>query len=305
MTLGGLIFGVGMVLAGGCVSGSLFKTGQGNLNSMAALVGIPLGVCAVEYGPLKPLHTALQQYVVKGSEGRSVTLFSLTGLSYGYLAVAFAALTLAVVVFEKRRKKRTAMGRKTDRRGPLLQRIFTRPWRPWQAGIAIGVLACFAYLSSSASGRDYPLGVTHGVMHAELLVTDHPLQYVYAAKPSSGTEPGSPRSEAPANPYKKVSWWLVLEVTALIVGSFASARLSGRGRLLAKPPDETVVAFFGGIMVGVGAAIAGGCVVGNIMSGYALMSVGNILFGVVVLLANWVTTYFYLMGGGIRIGQRE
>jgi len=305
MALGGLIFGVGMVLAGGCVSGSLFKTGQGNLNSMAALVGIPLGVCAVEYGPLKPFHTALQQYVVKSSEGGAVTLSSLSSLPYGSLAVGFAVLTLAVVLIERRKKQKPVTGNGTEHREPFFQRILTKPWRPWQAGIAIGILGCFAYLSSAASGRNYPLGVTHGVMHAELLVTDHPLQYVYAPKPSPGTEAGSPRSEAPAKPYKKVSWWLVLEVTALIVGSFTSARLSGRARLFPKPPDETVVAFFGGIMVGVGAGTAGGCVIGNIMSGYALMSVGNILFGVVVLLTNWATTYFYLVGGGIGAKESE
>jgi hypothetical protein len=38
-------------------------------------------------------------------------------------------------------------------------------------------------------------------------------------------------------------------------------------------------------------------VVGNIMSGWALMSVGMILFGVVTILANWITSYFYLLGG--------
>jgi len=66
-----------------------------------------------------------------------------------------------------------------------------------------------------------------------------------------------------------------------------------------RPPDQTVIAFLGGILLGTGAAIAGGCVVGNIMSGLALMSVGNIIFAVTVLLANWATTYFYLMGGSL------
>jgi hypothetical protein len=50
-------------------------------------------------------------------------------------------------------------------------------------------------------------------------------------------------------------------------------------------------------LLGAGAAIAGGCVIGNIMSGLALMSVGMIIFTATVLLANWITTYFYLMGG--------
>jgi hypothetical protein len=57
------------------------------------------------------------------------------------------------------------------------------------------------------------------------------------------------------------------------------------------------VAFFGGMLLGAGAGISGACIVGNVMSGFALMSVGSILFGVMVLLANWATTFFYHMGG--------
>jgi hypothetical protein len=33
------------------------------------------------------------------------------------------------------------------------------------------------------------------------------------------------------------------------------------------------------------------------MLGWALMSVGMILFGVVTILANWITSYYYLLGG--------
>jgi uncharacterized membrane protein YedE/YeeE len=44
MFLSGLIFGVGMVLAGGCASGSLYKVGEGNIgNLVAVLVGLCLG----------------------------------------------------------------------------------------------------------------------------------------------------------------------------------------------------------------------------------------------------------------------
>jgi uncharacterized membrane protein YedE/YeeE len=56
------------------------------------------------------------------------------------------------------------------------------------------------------------------------------------------------------------------------------------------------VAFIGGLLVGAGAAFAGGCIVGNIMSGVALMSVGNMLFAAIVVLANWATTYLYMRG---------
>lgn len=58
-----------------------------------------------------------------------------------------------------------------------------------------------------------------------------------------------------------------------------------------------VTALFGGFLVGAGAAIATGCVVGNIMSGWPLMSVGMFLFGIAVILGNWTTTYLFMMGG--------
>lgn len=297
--VGGALFGIGMVLAGGCVSGSLFKAGQGNLNSMAALVAIPIGVAAVEYGPPRGLLAYLKGSVIPNSEGGAVTLGSVTGLPYGALAIVFAAVTLAVVLLLRhpRTASKTSATKVDD--SSLAHRILTRPWKPWQSGVAIGLLALAAYASSAASGRNYPLGVTHGVLHFELLATDHPVHHVWAKKPQPtvpATEPAAQAVAQKPRPEKKVVWWLVGLVTFLVVGSHVSARLRGSFRLLPKPPDETIVAFFGGLMVGAGATLATGCVVGNIMSGVALMSVGNIFFVIVVALANWATTYFYLVG---------
>ena len=88
----------------------------------------------------------------------------------------------------------------------------------------------------------------------------------------------------------------MLLVASVIIGSFSSARLAGQAGLLPKPPDQILWAILGGLLVGSGAAIGTGCVIGNILSGWALMSVGGLLFGVVVILANWLTTWLYLMG---------
>ncbi len=289
--VGGLIFGVGMVLAGGCVSGCLYKAGTGNLNSMAGLVGIPIGVMMVEFGPLRTLQASLKSYVLKTADGGVVTLPKLVGIPYWFLAT----LTVVVTVFLMTRQRRGSKMQSKNSEA-LAKRVLTRPWKPWASGLAIGLLMVPAYLSSAASGRNYPLGVTHGVMQAELLLVDHNFQHIWTANPPPASSPaGSPASTA--SPGKRVSWWLVLLVSSLVLGSWVSGRMSGQAKLLPKPPDEVVVALIGGILVGAGAAFATGCVVGNIMSGWALMSVGGILFGVITLLANWATTYFYLMGG--------
>ncbi len=41
--LGGLLFGVGMVLAGGCVVGTLYKLGSGSVVSLTAFAGLLVG----------------------------------------------------------------------------------------------------------------------------------------------------------------------------------------------------------------------------------------------------------------------
>jgi len=286
-----------MVLAGGCVSGCLFKAASGNLNSIAALIAIPVGIALVEHGPLKGLNASLRASVIKTADGSALSLPAVTGLPYWTLAVLFAAVTVAMIA----RRRRQATEAPPTPTGSGLERALTRPWRPWQAGIAIGLLGMLAYLSSSASGRNYPLGVTHGVLHAQILLTDVDVNHVYqkaSAKPAP-----APAAAPTTPPSKKVVWWLVLLVGSLMLGSFFSARLSGQARLLPKPPEQTVVALLGGFLVGAGAAIAGGCVIGNILSGWALMSLGTVLFGVVTLLANWTTTYLYLMGGGGQVSE--
>ena len=61
-----------------------------------------------------------------------------------------------------------------------------------------------------------------------------------------------------------------------------------------------MIGFLGSVLVGAGAALATGCVIGNILSGIALMSVGMVFFTIVVVLSNWATTYLYLMGGSLK-----
>jgi hypothetical protein len=156
--------------------------------------------------------------------------------------------------------------------------------------VAIGVLALGAYVSSAASGRNYPLGVTHGVLQLPTMLATTDVYHVYEKPASAATHEGE----------RKIVWWLVLLVPSLMIGSFVAARLSGQAKLLPKPPEETLVALLGGFLVGAGAALATGCVVGNILSGWALLSIGSMVFGVTALAANWVTTYVYLMGASRR-----
>ncbi|MFC1564655.1 YeeE/YedE family protein [candidate division KSB1 bacterium] len=303
MIIGGIVFGAGTVLAGGCVSGCLYKAGSGNLNSMAALAGIPIGIAMIEFGPLSGMQAFLKTHVIKPEIGKSITLSSLTGTPFWILAMIIAFLTV-LAVFYRYKNKKSVKPVSSEGKYSITHKIFIRSWKPWQAGIAIGLLVIPAYLSSASSGRNYPLGVTHGVLQAELLFIDKNFNHVWENSSPVTTSNTSNRAiDTSIQPVrqqpqgKKIVWWLVLLVSSMIVGSFVSGKLSGQAILLPKPPEQTVTAFFGGILVGSGAAIGGGCVIGNILSGWALMSVGTIVFGVFTISANWGVTFLYLMGG--------
>lgn len=291
MIVGGTVFGTGMVLAGGCVTGSLFKAGTGNLNSMAALLGIPLGVGAIRHGFLRSFRSHLDQFALSAKDGDSVTLTTITGLSFQTLALIIAAGTLLAALVLARWRKKSPFIPDGKRKNPL-----TRSWKPWQAGLGIGLLAVPAYLCSAAGGINYPIGTTGGIYSAVLLATDKDLVHVNSPEDSAmllenGESSGPER--------KPVFWWLILLCGSLMAGSWLAGRLSGESRLFPRPPEQVVIAFFGGILVGTGAALGEGCFYGNIVSGWALMSAGGFLFGIAAIFSNWIATYFYLMGGWV------
>jgi uncharacterized membrane protein YedE/YeeE len=251
--IGGAIFGVGIVLGGGCVSGCLYKAATGNINSMASVLAIPLGVSLVWYGPLKKLNDYLLTFAIKSDGGKPVSLYSVTGLPYWALALIFAIPTLAysIAYLNKNKKNSVSAGNRS------FSNIFTKSWKPWQAGVAIGILAAFGYLSSVSTGRNYPIGITHGVAHTYLLISDLNIEHNFGipqkiqpdkklSEPvinpmknsNSSAAPGAMPSK-PSEPQRKVIiWWAILIDFGLVMGAFVSGQMSGQAKLLPKPPEQ-------------------------------------------------------------------
>jgi len=288
---GGAIFGTGMVLAGGCVSGTIYKCASGHQNSMLALLAIPFGIQAVDFGFLSGVDGYLRGHVLAGPGGKPVTLTTLTGIPYGVLALLFAVIALGLGIRAARRRKAPpgAVARKSSI--SLADRIFRRPWRPWVAGVMVGLLAVPAWLSSLESGRDFPLCVTYGVEEMPLLLSGGEIDYVWL--PEGVQEFAPAKGDAPR---KRIYLWLILVVAAMLPGAHLGARLTGRAAFYRRPPGELVVAVIGGFLVGVGAGFGRGCMIGNGLMGTALMSVGMILFTATAILTNWATTRIYVMG---------
>ena len=69
--IGGYIFGMGIVLAGGCGSGILYRVGEGNLAYVVAVFGFFFGIAMTNFGILKPVFETLTSYQVFVGEERS------------------------------------------------------------------------------------------------------------------------------------------------------------------------------------------------------------------------------------------
>ena len=59
--LGSFIFGIGIVLAGGCATGTWYRAGEGLIGSWIALAGYILMSTIMKTGPLSPLNLKIQQ----------------------------------------------------------------------------------------------------------------------------------------------------------------------------------------------------------------------------------------------------
>ena len=75
--VGGLVFGIGMVLAAGCASGTTYRVGEGMMGSVVAAFGLTTGALMTAGGVLTELKTALQTTVI--GTGAPLTLFGEAG----------------------------------------------------------------------------------------------------------------------------------------------------------------------------------------------------------------------------------
>ena len=78
--LGGTLFGVGMILSGGCSGSTWYRVGEGAVGAWVVLLGFAIGATTVGVGVLDPVRRALQRPAITWG-GTAPTLSNVTGLS--------------------------------------------------------------------------------------------------------------------------------------------------------------------------------------------------------------------------------
>ena len=59
-TIGSLIFGAGIILAGGCATGTYYRAGEGLIGSWLALITYAVSAAMMKKGVLRPVNDGLQ-----------------------------------------------------------------------------------------------------------------------------------------------------------------------------------------------------------------------------------------------------
>lgn len=257
--LGGVLFGIGMVLAGGCTSGSLYRAGEGYVGSMVALVGILVGLEISS-------HTWNWWWQVHISRAPLVWLPEHLGYFGGILAtlVGLLGLFLFVVWWESRTslllpmkpEADTPSGTYADYLRRLGRTIFVRGWPVVAGGVALGTLNVFLYT------YQHPWGVVAGMgIWADKLAH-------FLSLEASDLLGRSSLGACAFEPDKaSVLGHMSLLNLGMIAGSFIAALLAAEFKLrFPRRALRYVQSLGGGVGMGYGAGLGLGCTVGAFFS---------------------------------------
>jgi uncharacterized membrane protein YedE/YeeE len=146
--VGGLLFGAGMIMAGGCAGSTWYRLGEGAGGAGVILLGFAMGATTVRVGLLRPLREALQRPAIVARDGAAPTVYGVLGLS-PWLAIAILAAASALWLLR---------GRGEPEHGK---------W-PWPlTGVAVGVMITVGWWASSFGGR--AMGINFAASTGEIL----------------------------------------------------------------------------------------------------------------------------------------
>ena len=266
VAVGSFLFGLGMQLAGGCGSGTLYTIGGGSsrmvLTLAAFCVGAFWGSLDMEFWNRLPSWGAI-------SLARTLGWWGALALQLGVLAAIWLGL---------RRWAGDAGQRRLWGDGLSPRRLLAGPW---PLLFSAGLLALLNW--------------------ATLLIAGHPWTVTWAftlwgakAAAALGWEPATSPFWTGGFQQAALARSVAADVTSvmdvgIVIGALTAAGLAGRfAPTLKLPPRSLAAAVIGGLLMGYGARLAFGCNIGAFFSGVASTSLHGWLWIVCALAGTWI-----------------
>jgi uncharacterized protein len=264
--IGGYLFGLGMVMAGGCGSGIIYRVGEGQLASWFAVFGFFLGIGATTQGVLNPVLGLLKnENVMVGAPG--MTLHGLIGdgpmikwIVIAVLSVVFLYFTLPSKPFALKKGKGFY----------------------WSVtGLLVGISGVFAFWASEFWGSPgFARGLNFTTPTGELFFT------VLTNDAKSAFFPMYAVGDV-------MTTWAAIYIIGVPIGAAISAKiLKEFSWKTPRDAKELLTVLGGSFLMGFGAVAAGGCNVGQALTGFATLSVASIIATIAIILGNWTMVYY-------------
>jgi len=269
LALSAFTFGIGMALSGACISGHLYRLGQGYLRAIPALIGT-LG------GFVLAFLTWNWFYLNAISDAPTLWLPHYIGYSGSLVLTMAVLLALAIFVMKKGvNSEPIRSSASTLSLSQTLKKLIFERWSPITTGLLVGVVGTVAYL------RVEPLGVTR-----QLSTTARTFMDANEIGPETLT--GLDRmagciavvTEAITN-----NGWLAI---GIIGSSFAAAFAGGRFKPSRLTVTNSSTALLGGVALGWGSMTSLGCTIGVLLSGTQAFAVSGWIFFIFVFLGSFV-----------------
>jgi hypothetical protein len=261
LILAGLLFGIGMTLSGACISGHIYRIGQGSLRAIPALLGslIGFGLGFASWNSL---------YLSALSEAPKTWLPHTFGYA-GSLLITFAIL--GAIYFFARKWGASSESISAPATGSLYTRLIINRWPPLLSGALVGIVGTVAYL------RIEPLGVTRQLSTtARTLLSDRG----YLPETLEGLDVMKGCIAVISSTITNNGWLII----GILVASLAAALAGNRFKLQEITVRNGFTALLGGILLGWSSMIALGCTVGVLLSGTQAFALSGWVFFATVFL---------------------
>ncbi|GAB2791884.1 YeeE/YedE family protein [Streptomyces daliensis] len=268
LLVGAFLFAVGMQLGGACASGTLFAVGSGQSTIVLTLGGFIAGstLAAWQYGLWRDLP-AMDPVVFADHVGW-----------FGSWVLTVALLALVWLVARRIQARRTPppVGTPPSARGALA-RVLRGSWPLAVGALVLAVLGAAVLL---VSGGAWGVTSAFALWGSKLVgaLGGSPEAWAFWQEPKNAAQLSGPVLA------DKTS----LTDIGIMVGAAVAAAAGGVWKLHRGMPLRTAVAaVLGGVLMGIGARMAGGCNIGAYLAGIASGSLHGWIWGAVALVGTW------------------
>jgi uncharacterized membrane protein YedE/YeeE len=268
LVLGAFAFGIGMALAGACISGQFFRLTQGYIRAIPGLIGVVIGFI---------LSFNTWNFLYRNSIENSSRIWLPNYFGYaGSLAISLVVIGGLIFWLLKKADPEESEhhgGRSMDWR-EIRNNLIKKRWSPWVTGTIVGIVGIAAYL------RIEPLGTTRQLNSIAQSIGNR-----YDLYPELVGLEGLSGCIGAAVEVITNNGWLVI---GFFIAALAASISGNRFKYQPLTTRGTLSSLAGGILLGWGSFTSLGCTIGNLLSGAQAFALSGWTFFLFSFIGAWV-----------------